>query len=51
MLHSLSLRRNGMMDEEALIGVSNGTLGRFLRKLEIDIRYDVEEAGEKQLPV
>ena len=43
MLHSLSLRPNATMDEEALIGVSNGTLGRFLRKLEIDIRYDVVE--------
>ena len=42
-LHSLSLRRNAMMDEEALIGISNGTFGRFLRKLEIDIRYDVGE--------
>ena len=43
MLHSLSLRRNAMMDEEALIGVSNGTLGRFLRKLELVIHYDVGE--------
>ena len=31
------------MDEEALIGVSSGTLGRFLRRLEIDIPYDVGE--------
>ena len=42
MLHSLSLRR-AIMNEEALIGVSNGTLGRFIRRLEIDFRYDVGE--------
>ena len=42
MLHSLSLRR-AIMNEEALIGVSNGTLGRFIRRLEIDVRYDVGE--------
>ena len=43
MLHSLSLRNNAIMDEEALIGVANGTLGRFLTRLEINIPYDVGE--------
>ncbi|KAF8702680.1 hypothetical protein AX14_014349 [Amanita brunnescens Koide BX004] len=43
MLHSLILRDNTAMDEEALIGISNGTLGRYLRRLEIVIRYDVGE--------
>jgi hypothetical protein len=43
MLHSLSLRQNPMMDEEALIGVANGTLGQFLRGLEIDMPYDARE--------
>ena len=43
MLHSLILRDNTAMDEEALINISNGALGRFLRRLEIVIRYDVGE--------
>jgi hypothetical protein len=43
MLHSLILQQNTAMDEEALIGVSNGTLGRLLRRLEICIRSDVGE--------
>ena len=42
MLRSLSLRRDAIMDEEALIGVSSGTLGRFLRRLETNI-HDVGE--------
>jgi hypothetical protein len=43
MLHSLSLSRNAIMDDDAVIGVSNGTLGRFLRKLDINIACDVGE--------
>ena len=43
MLHSLSLERNAIMDDDAVIGVSNGTLGRFLRKLDINIACDVGE--------
>ena len=42
MLHSLSLQGNATIDEEALIGISNGTLGRFLRRLETNI-HDVGE--------
>ena len=30
MLRSLSLQRNAIIDEETVVGVSNGTLGRFL---------------------
>ena len=43
MLHSLSLGRNAIMDEEAVIGISNGTLGRFLRSLFIKFTCDVGE--------
>ena len=43
MLHSLLLQGNPAMDEEALIGVSNGTLGRFLRRLAVDALYDLVE--------
>ena len=40
MLHSLSLRP-AVLDDEAVTGVSNGSLGRFLRKLEIQTKCDV----------
>jgi hypothetical protein len=40
MLHSLSLRQ-AVLDDEAITGVSNGSLGRFLRKLEIQMKCDV----------
>ena len=43
MLHSLLLQGSATMDEEALIGVSNGTLGRFLRRLAVDTLYDLGE--------
>jgi hypothetical protein len=43
MLHSLILRQDTAMDKEALVGVSSGALGRFLRRLEIYIRSDVWE--------
>ena len=42
MLHSILLP-NVAMDEEALIGISNGTLGRFIGRLEIYIPYDIGE--------
>ena len=40
MLSSLSLRL-AEMDDEAIIGISNGSLGRFLKRLLIDTDYDV----------
>ena len=43
MLHSLSLGRNAIMDDEAVTGISNGTLGRFLRKLNLNVACDVGE--------
>lgn len=43
MLHSFSLQGNAIMDDEAIVGISNGTLGRFLRALEIGIDCDAEE--------
>ena len=43
MLHSLSLERNAIMDDDAVIGVSNSTLGRFLRRLDINVACDVGE--------
>ena len=43
MLHSLSLGQNAMMDEATVIGISNGTLGRFLWRLEIRFACDLEE--------
>ena len=43
MLHSLSLERNAIMDDDAIMGVSNGTLGQFLRKLKIRFACDVGE--------
>lgn len=43
MLHSLSLGESAITDDEALIGISTGTLGRFLRGLEINIPYDIGE--------
>ena len=43
MLYSLSLGRNSIMDDEAIIGMSNGTLGQRLRKLDINITCDIEE--------
>jgi hypothetical protein len=43
MLHSLILRQNTAIDEEAFMGISNGTLGRFLRSLEIHAHHDAGE--------
>lgn len=43
MLHSLSLGWDAIMDDEAVIGISNGTLGRFLKKLAFSIFCDVGE--------
>ena len=40
MLNSLSLRM-AVMDDETIIGISNGSLGRFLRRLVIDTDGDV----------
>lgn len=40
MLHSFSLRL-AVLDDEAIIGISNGSLGRFLRRLEIQTNGDV----------
>ena len=41
MLNSLLLRWNDIMDDDAIIGISNGSLGRFLKSLEIHITSDV----------
>lgn len=41
MLHSLSLVWDDIMDDDAVIGISNGSLGRFLLRLEIYIFSDV----------
>jgi hypothetical protein len=35
MLHSLSLERDGIMDNIAIMGLSDGSLGRFLRMLRL----------------
>lgn len=43
MLQSLSLTWGTIMDGEAVLGMSNGSLGRFLRKLDISIFDDLEE--------
>jgi hypothetical protein len=43
MLRSLSLGRNAIMDDDAVIGISNGTLGQFLRELDINFACDVGE--------
>ncbi|KAF8650685.1 hypothetical protein AX14_008572 [Amanita brunnescens Koide BX004] len=42
-LRSFSLGKNAIMDDEAVIGISNGTLGRFLRRLVLRITCDVGE--------
>ena len=41
MLHSLFLGWQDIMDVEAVVGISNGSLGRFLRQLEIYYPTDV----------
>ena len=43
MLLSLSLGRNAIMDDDAIIGISNGTLGQFLTELDIKFACDVGE--------
>jgi hypothetical protein len=43
MLHSLSLHQNAIVDDKALVGMSNGTLGQFLRRLAIHVCYDFGE--------
>ncbi|KAF8692312.1 hypothetical protein AX14_010128 [Amanita brunnescens Koide BX004] len=43
MLRSFSLGRRAIMDDEAVIGISSGALGRFLRRLELFIPCDVGE--------
>jgi len=43
MLHSLHLPACAIMDTEAIAGLSNGTLGRYLRKLHISNVSDVTE--------
>ena len=42
-LHSLTLGRHAIMDDDAVIGVSNGTLGRLLRALDVNFPCDVGE--------
>lgn len=44
MLHSLSLERDGIMDNIAIVGLSDGSLGRFLRRFRLHyIVCNVEE--------
>ena len=43
MLHSLSLGWDAIMDDEAVIGVSSGSLGRFLRRLSVKFPCSVGE--------
>jgi hypothetical protein len=43
MLRSLSLGWDAIMDDEAVMGVSNGSLGRFLRRLSVKFPCDVGE--------
>ena len=43
MLRLLSLGRNAIMDDDAVIGLSNGSLGRFLRKVVINFACDIRE--------
>ena len=43
MLHSLELPDCAIMDTEAIAGLSNGTLGRFLRKLRLEHLLDPTE--------
>ena len=43
MIRSLSLGWDAIMDDEAVAGISNGTLGQFLRRLEIDFACDIRE--------
>ncbi|KAF8674796.1 hypothetical protein AX14_005247 [Amanita brunnescens Koide BX004] len=43
MLRSLSLEGGAIMDDEAVRGISNGTLGKFLKRLELRITCDVGE--------
>ena len=43
MLQSLTLGRNAIIDDDAVIGISNGTFGRFLRELDIRFACDIGE--------
>ncbi|KAF8351743.1 hypothetical protein F5887DRAFT_1277545 [Amanita rubescens] len=43
MLHSFSIGRAAILDDDTIIGISNGTLARFLRRLEVHCTCDVEE--------
>ena len=43
MLHSLQLPEGAIMDTEAIVGLSDGTLGRSLRKLHIKCISDTPE--------
>ena len=45
MLRSLQLERDAILDDEAIAGISNGTLGQFLKTLELSTAcdHDVEE--------
>ncbi|KAF8351742.1 hypothetical protein F5887DRAFT_1440 [Amanita rubescens] len=43
MLRSLSVRRNGILDDQAIAGISDGTLGRCLQRLEISTGSDLGE--------
>jgi hypothetical protein len=43
MLRSLSIRRNAILDDQAIAGISDGTLGRCLQRLEISAANDLGE--------
>jgi hypothetical protein len=43
MLRSLSVRRNGILDDQAIAGISDGTLGRCLQTLKISAGSDLGE--------
>ncbi len=42
-LHMLSIQRMAILDDEAIIGISSGALGRFLRKLTISATGGIDE--------
>ena len=41
MVHSLSLEKDGVMNDSAIAGLSDGSLGRFLKRFKICIKYNV----------